>query len=94
MCENHLLLPPFCSKSRETEVVAVAYSRPCWTSKMEFLRNYLMSKAINYFRKEAPSTMFGGVQIARTAQKMSLPLRISSVNVTKSAGNCGFGHIY
>ena len=21
-------------------------------------------------------------------------LRISSVNVTKSAGNCGFGHIY
>ena len=28
-------------------------------------------------------------------QKMkSFPLRISSVNVTKSAGNCGFGHIY
>ena len=24
-----------------------------------------------------------------TAQKMSFPLRISSVNVTKSAGNCG-----
>ena len=22
------------------------------------------------------------------------PLRISSVNMTKSAGNCGFGHIY
>ena len=27
-------------------------------------------------------------------KKWSLPLRISSVNVTKSAGNCGFGHIY
>ena len=26
--------------------------------------------------------------------KWSFPLRISSVNVTKSAGNCGFGHIY
>ena len=29
-----------------------------------------------------------------TAQKWSFPLRISSVSVTKSAGNCGFGHIY
>ena len=27
-------------------------------------------------------------------KKLSLPLRISSVNVTKFAGNCGFGHIY
>ena len=25
---------------------------------------------------------------------MTVPLRISSVNVTKSTGNCGFGHIY
>ena len=29
-----------------------------------------------------------------TAQKMTFALRISSVNVTKSAENCGFGHIY
>ena len=28
------------------------------------------------------------------AQKWSFPLRISSVNVSKSIGNCGFGHIY
>ena len=27
-------------------------------------------------------------------KKSSFPLRISSVNVTKSAGICGFGHIY
>ena len=27
-------------------------------------------------------------------KKWSFPLRISSVNVTKSAWNCGFGHIY
>ena len=26
--------------------------------------------------------------------KRSFPLRISSVNATKSAGTCGFGHIY
>ena len=29
-----------------------------------------------------------------TAQKWSFPLKISSVNVTKPAGNCVFGHIY
>ena len=27
-------------------------------------------------------------------KKWSLPLRVSTVNVTKSTGNCGFGHIY
>ena len=27
-------------------------------------------------------------------KKCSFPLWIYSVNVTKSAGNCGFGHIY
>ena len=27
-------------------------------------------------------------------KKWSFPLRISSANTTKSAGNCGFGHIY
>ena len=32
---------------------------------------------------------------ADTAQKMlSFPLRISSADVAKSAGNCGFGYIY
>ena len=29
-----------------------------------------------------------------TAQKVKLPLRIYSVNVFKSAGNCEFGRIY
>ena len=29
-----------------------------------------------------------------TYKKWSFPLRISSVNVTKSPGSCGFGHIY
>ena len=29
-----------------------------------------------------------------TAQKMKFSIRISSVNVTKFPGNCGFGHIY
>ena len=29
-----------------------------------------------------------------TAQKLSFPLGILSVNVNESAGNCGFGNIY
>ena len=29
-----------------------------------------------------------------TAKKIKFPLKISSKNVTKFAGNCGFGHIY
>ena len=32
--------------------------------------------------------------IPSTAQEMKFSSRISSVNVTKSAVNCGFGHIY
>ena len=31
---------------------------------------------------------------ASTAQKWSFPWGTCSVNVTKSAGNCGFGQIY
>ena len=32
--------------------------------------------------------------ILRTDKNWSFPSRISSVNMTKYAGNCGFGHIY
>ena len=32
--------------------------------------------------------------VCYTAQKMKFSIMISSVNVTKFAGNCGFGHIY
>ena len=31
---------------------------------------------------------------ARKHGKKSFPISISSVNVTKSAGNCDFGHVY
>ena len=52
----------------------------------------------SHFRKTFLSpnfTLFVSIQGAQTLQKKwSFPLRISSVNATKSAGNCGFGHIY
>ena len=38
--------------------------------------------------------LFLGYGLSYTAQKKSFPLRIFSVNVTKSAVSCGFGHIY
>ena len=33
-------------------------------------------------------------QLVTLRKKWSFQLRVSSVNVTKSAGNCGFGNIY
>ena len=33
------------------------------------------------------------IHLVTLHKKLSFPLRISSVNVTKSAGNCEFGHI-
>ena len=36
----------------------------------------------------------GKVDAITLQKKRSFPLRISSVNVTQSAGNCGFGYIY
>ena len=32
--------------------------------------------------------------LSNTAQKMKFSIRVSSVNVTKSADSCGFGHTY
>ena len=37
---------------------------------------------------------FQGAKVGKRHKKWSFPLRISSVNMTKSAGICGFGHIY
>ena len=43
-------------------------------------------------------TKFGNVSISQNANILfpnaSFPLKISSVNGTKSAISCGFGHIY
>ena len=48
--------------------------------------------------KQRPMIRFKfGPKWTSTVQKMkkrNLPLRISSVNVAKSAVSCGFGHIY
>ena len=38
--------------------------------------------------------LFLSYGLSYTVQKKSFPLRIFSVNVTKSAVSCGFGHIY
>ena len=33
-------------------------------------------------------------ELSKLHKKLTFPIQISSVNVTKSTGNCGFGHIY
>ena len=53
---------------------------------------------INHINEIVLRTVYNGELegfIKKSLQKkLSFPLRISSVNVTKSAGKCGFGHIY
>ena len=50
---------------------------------------------IKYIHKDSnhPPSVIYQIPLS-TAQKLNFPLLISSVNVTKSAGNCRFGHIY
>ena len=38
--------------------------------------------------------IFKAHRVLTLHKKWSFPMRISPVNVTKSAENCGFGHIY
>ena len=46
------------------------------------------------FKKESAIKVPLIVSVEETAQKMMFSIRIFSVNVTKSAVSCGFGHIY
>ena len=58
----------------------------CCEEKSYHYQIYHCLKQKNYFKKK---------KVNYTAQeKLSFPLRISPVNVTKSAVNCRFGHIY
>ena len=47
-----------------------------------------------FFIKIAVSWLVASFLFLSLLKKWSFPLRISAVNVTKSAGNCRFGHIY
>ena len=52
-------------------------------------------KSIFLLELERYSIFYGGVEIDLSLhKKWSFPLRISSVNVTKSSRNCWFGRIY
>ena len=53
---------------------------------LSFLKILSLKKRFNRF--------FSIQKICKKSKCRSFPLRISSVNVTKSAENCGFGHIY
>ena len=56
----------------------------------------LMMVAQRYFWQFLPGTKCKHgyyKKIVALHKKLSFPLKISSVNVTQSAGNCGFGHI-
>ena len=46
------------------------------------------------FIAQSSSVRLGGIIKRTLHKKWSFPLRISSVNVTKYAVSCGFGHMY
>ena len=63
-------------------------------------RNFRLSDKIETVQYNAALAITGAIWgtsreklYQGTALRISFPLRVSSVNVTKSAGNCGFGHI-
>ena len=58
---------------------------------LDFRKSYPLKKGRGY---ETIVLQWLLPQKNNTAQKMKFPLRISHVNVTKFAANCGFGHIY
>ena len=63
-------------------------------------RNFRLSDKIETVQYNAALAITGAIWgtsreklYQDTALRISFPLRISWVNVTKSAGNCGFGHV-
>ena len=50
----------------------------------------LVTNGLRGFSKNTCSS----ISVTSLQKKRNFPLRISPVNVTKSAGNCGVGHIY
>ena len=61
-----------------------------------FIRATLFQAGSDYILREYTSKekKVKDLAVSSLQKKWSFPLRISSVNVTKSVGNCGFGHIY
>ena len=61
--------------------------------KFKFLFAYLFIKKMNSWNYRHISIVIW-LKYISLHKKWSFPLRISSVNLTKSAVSCGFGHIY
>ena len=71
--------------------------RNIWTiTSWEFLKKIYFKKHRHVFhsREWFDHALFHLLWVFTPQKRWSFPLRISSVNVTKSAGNCRFGHIY
>ena len=68
---------------------------PAYESAIAFYILPLL-RPVNQWKQRFVKFFGGDIEQIHTAQKMkfSIVLRISSVVVTKSTGNCEFGHIY
>ena len=70
-------------------------THPANTCMFKFDNKNMSFAAVNEFKSNDNLKRYQDPVRHLTRHKQwNFPLRISSVNVTKSAGNCGFGHIY
>ena len=60
---------------------------------IEFLKTQIL-EVTSAVSQQSPSAIVEESLVHTIHKKWSFPLRISPINVTKSPGNCGFGHIY
>ena len=66
----------------------------CALSEACYLSRYMIIKHMKEkFRQAKMMFVIMPIQY-NTAQKMRFSIKISSVNLTKSAVSCGFGHMY
>ena len=73
------------------------FQKKLFSKKSQFSKTMLYFDGIIGFLSRIGSTDWFGfslLELHALHKKWNFTLRISSVNVTKSAGNCGFGHIY
>ena len=65
--------------------------------ELEFIKKLLLTIVVHALETMSQDVRFGSiatVTLSALHKKSIFSLRISSVNVTKSAVFCGFGHIY
>ena len=74
-----------------SEAIMVIFSREVYFTWVQLIHP---THPNHFLLIHIPRRIIRVTRITTTAQKKKSPMKDFPVNVTKSAGNCGFGHIY